>query len=78
MSHKPIENQDENRGENRENSTESTDIWQLPEAPAPLRVKGKITKNIEGSKFVGGFLSTFLESLEATVKGVLGQNDERH
>jgi hypothetical protein len=74
MNDEPIEIQHENR---EETTSGNTNHWQLTEPVAPPRLKAKITKNVEGSKFVGGFLSTFLESLETTLKGVLGQHDEK-
>jgi hypothetical protein len=77
MKHDPTENEDKNR-EEQGDSPENTDNWAFTAPVAPPRIKSSITKNVEGSRFVGGFMSTFLESLEATLKGVLGQNDEKH
>jgi hypothetical protein len=71
MSNKPITNDAEKQNNA---SIENNNTWQFSDPIAPPRVKGKVTKNVEGSKFASGFLSTFLESLETTLKGVLGQD----
>lgn len=62
---------------NQDNTpVENADNWQFAAPIAPPRVKENITKNVSGGKFIGNFLSVFLESLEATLKGVLGQKEK--
>jgi hypothetical protein len=57
-----------------ENNLPPHETWQTPAVVAPPRIKQNVSKNLEETKYVGKLFNTFLESLEATLKGVFRQD----
>ena len=57
-----------------ENNTPPQKTWETPEPVAPPHIKQNIAKNVDETKYVGSLFNTFLESLEATLKGIFRQD----